>query len=159
MAASPQEWVKPEVDPPRICALPRGVTIWKDRALLEELDDSRRGSHLADPEEEHPLDDLGFVVSHLGAEFGAKVGAVLLGHEAFGKVIFLFTECDFQALGDGTGLGRLDAGGFEDRGDLGPAHEGKTCERRCGLSSRARPAAFSRFDLVFDHWQEAGAVG
>jgi hypothetical protein len=25
MAALPQEWVKPEVDPPRICALPRGV--------------------------------------------------------------------------------------------------------------------------------------
>jgi hypothetical protein len=25
MAALPRKWVKPEVDPPRICALPRGV--------------------------------------------------------------------------------------------------------------------------------------
>lgn len=38
---------------------------------MEELDDGRRGSHLPDPEEEHPLDDFGFKVSHLGAEFGS----------------------------------------------------------------------------------------
>ena len=41
------------------------------RRLLEELDDRRRGSYLTDPEEEHPLDDFGFKVSHLGAEFGS----------------------------------------------------------------------------------------
>ena len=39
------------------------------RRLLEELDDRRRGSHLPDPEGEHPLDDFGLVVGHLGAEF------------------------------------------------------------------------------------------
>jgi hypothetical protein len=50
LAEAVQVWVKPEVDPPRICALPRGVTIWQERALLEELDDRHRGGHLADPE-------------------------------------------------------------------------------------------------------------
>ena len=96
---------------------------------MEELDDRRRGSHLPDPEEEHPLDDFGFKVSHLGAEFGdggfdlgADFRTILVGHEAFGKVIFLFTECHFQALCDGTGLRRLDAGGFEDRKDFDRAH-------------------------------------
>jgi hypothetical protein len=33
---------------------------WRFLKLLQELDDRRRGGHLADPEEDHPLDDLGF---------------------------------------------------------------------------------------------------
>jgi hypothetical protein len=41
------------------------------RRILEELDDRRRGSRLTDPREKHPLDDFGFVIGHLRAEFGA----------------------------------------------------------------------------------------
>jgi hypothetical protein len=151
MAALPQEWVKPEVDPPRIYALPRGVTIWQERALLEELDDRRCGSHLADPEEEHPLDDFGFKISHFGAEFGdggfdlgADFRTILVGHEAFGKVILLFTERDFQALCNGTGLGWLDAGGFEDRKDFDRAHELQTLWAKAWIvKSRKADGAFT----------------
>ena len=38
---------------------------------MEELDDCCRGSHQPDAEEEHPFDDFGLVVGHLGAEFGS----------------------------------------------------------------------------------------
>ena len=40
-------------------------------SLLQELDERHRGGQMADPEKEHPSDYFGFVIGHLGAEFGA----------------------------------------------------------------------------------------
>ena len=90
------------------------------RALLEELDDRHRGSHLADPEEEHPFDDLCFRFSDLHTEFGT----VFLGHERFCEIRLVLPKSHFNALCDSAGLGRLDAGGFEDRKDFDRAHQG-----------------------------------
>lgn len=79
----------------------------------EEFDDGGGGGSLADPEEKHPLDDFGFYLR-----------AILLGHESFGEIVFLFAKGDFEALGDGPCLRRLDIGCFEDPQNLGCAYGG-----------------------------------
>ena len=68
--------------------------------LLQELHDRGRGGHLADPEEEHPLDNLGFRFGDLHTE----LSAVFLGHESFCEVRLVFPKGHFNALRDGTGL-------------------------------------------------------
>ena len=65
-------------------------------SVEEEFCCSDEHGNLADPKEEHPLDDLRF-----------DIGTILLGHESLGQIIFLLAKGQFQTLGNGAGLRRL----------------------------------------------------
>jgi hypothetical protein len=90
----------------------------------EEFDDGGGGGSLTDPEEKHPLDDFGLGSLDFDFQISADLGSILFGHEAFGEIVFLFAEGDFEALGDGPGLRRLDVGRFENTQNFRRAHKG-----------------------------------
>ena len=77
----------------------------------DEFEDGDEGGDLADPKKKHPFDN-----------FRLQISPVLLGHEAFGKVVFLFPKSQFQTLRNGPRFQRFDLGGFQDREDLCCAH-------------------------------------
>ena len=80
--------------------------------LSSDLDDGHQSGDLTDPKNEHPLDD-----------FRLEIGPVLLGHEAFGKIVFLFPKGQLQTLGNRPCFQRLNLGGFQDGKNLGRAHD------------------------------------
>jgi len=104
------------------------------RALLEEFDEGGGGGHLADPEEEHPLDDLGLGIGDLHTE----LGSILFGHEGFGEVQLVFLEGQCDTFRNGASLGRFDAGCFEDREDFDRAHEDVEWWKVWGMSRGRR---------------------
>ena len=76
-----------------------------------ELHDGHEGGDLADPKKKHPFDN-----------FRLQISPVLLGHEAFGKVVFLFPKSQFQAFRDGASFLRLNLGSFQNGENLCCAH-------------------------------------
>jgi len=83
-------------------------------SVEEEFCCSDEHGNLADPKEEHPLDDLRF-----------DIGTILLCHESLGQIIFLLAKGQFQTLGNGAGLGRLDLRRLQDRKYFRGAHPDK----------------------------------
>ena len=87
-----------------------GGCVWRVSSK-DEFEDGDQGGDLAYPEKEHPFDD-----------FRLEIRPVLLGHEAFGEIIFLLPESQFQAFRDGASFLRLNLGSFQNGENLCCAH-------------------------------------
>jgi len=79
--------------------------------LKQEPRSGKKDGDLPDPEKKHPFDDLGF-----------QLRAILFRHQAFGQVVLLFLERDFQRFCNGPRFRRLDLRGLQDAQNFRRAH-------------------------------------
>jgi len=88
----------------------------------QKFDQTSGDSNLAQPKEEHPLNDFGFVPSIFTSSSRRISAPSKFCHQFDREIFVLFAKSEFEALGDGTGPGRLDIRDLHDTRDFSRAH-------------------------------------
>ena len=78
----------------------------------ENFHNSKSRSHLTNPKQKHPFDNLGL-----------DFRTILLCHEALWEVVLLLFECDLKALSDRSGFWRLDICRLQNSENFCRAHD------------------------------------